>query len=93
MHKKSKGDFLVFDLFFTAESRKFLKKLNKKDSKRIISTLERCRIRPHSHVKKLVSSPYFRLRVGDYRVVLDIKSGKLLIIVVQIGHRKNIYKS
>ena len=82
----------MFDLFFTAESKKFLKKLNEQDSKRIISTLERCRIRPHSHVKKLVSSPYFRLRVGEYRVILDIKAGKLLIIVIEIGHRKNIYK-
>jgi len=82
----------MFDLFFTAESKKFLKKLNEQDSKRIISTLERCRIRPHAYVKKLVSSPYFRLRVGDYRVILDIKAGKLLIIVIEISHRKNIYK-
>ena len=82
----------MFDIFFTAESKKFLKKLSKQDSTRIISTLERCRVRPHAHIKKLVSSPYFRLRVGDYRVILDIKAGKLLIIVVEIGHRKNIYK-
>ena len=82
----------MFDLFFTEESKKFLKKLNKQDSKRIISSIERCKIRPHSHVKKLVSSPYFRLRVGDYRVILDIQSGKLLIIVIEIGHRKDIYK-
>lgn len=82
----------MFDLFFTAESKRFLKKLNEQDSKRIISTLERCRVRPQAHVKKLVSSPYFRLRVGDYRVILDIKAGKLLIIVIEIGHRKNIYK-
>ncbi|MFW6285918.1 MAG: type II toxin-antitoxin system RelE family toxin [Nanoarchaeota archaeon] len=82
----------MFDLLFTAESKKFLKKLSEQDSKRIISTLERCRIRPHSYIKKLVSSPYFRLRVGNYRIILDIKSGKLLIIVVEIGHRKNIYK-
>ena len=78
----------MFDLFFTAESKKFLKKLNRQDSKRIISTLERCRIRPYSHVKKLVSSPYFRLRVGNYRVILNIREGKLLIIIVEIGHRK-----
>ncbi len=82
----------MFDLFFTAESKKFLKKLNEQDSKRIISTLERCRIRPHSHIKKLVSSPYFRLRVRDYRVILNIKAGKFLIIVIEIRHRKNIYK-
>ena len=82
----------MFDLFFTATSKKFLKKVNKEDKIRIISTLERCRIRPYAHVKKLVSSLYFRLRVGDYRVILDIKAGKLLIIVVEIAHRRNIYK-
>ena len=82
----------MFDIFFTAESKKFLKKLNKQDSKRIISTLERCRIRPHAYVKKIVSSPYFRLLVRDYRIILDIKAGKLLIIIVEIGHRRNIYK-
>ena len=78
--------------FFTGEAKKFLKKLNKEDKTRIISSLERCRIRPYAHVKKLVSSPYFRLRAGDYRVIMDIQSGRLLIIVVEISHRKNIYK-
>tara|TARA_Y100000310_G_C20696429_1_gene826063 strand:- start:1909 stop:2160 length:252 start_codon:yes stop_codon:yes gene_type:complete len=83
----------MYETFLTNEAKKFLKKLNVKDQKRIISTLERCRVRPHSYVKKLVASPYFRLRVGDYRVILDIKGDKLLIIVIEIGHRKNIYKS
>lgn len=82
----------MFDLIFTSETKKFLKKLPKEDSKRIISSLERCRVRPYSFVKKLVASPYFRLRVGDYRVILDIKAGMLVIIVIEIGHRKNVYK-
>ena len=82
----------MFELFFTKESKQFLKKLNHQDKNRIISALERCRVRPHAHIKKLVSSPYFRLRVEDYRVILDINAGKLLIIVVDIGNRKNIYK-
>ena len=82
----------MFDLFFTKEAKKFLKKLDNQDKTRIISVLERCRVRPHTHIKKLVSSPYFRLRIGEYRVILDISTGKLLIIVIEIGHRRNIYK-
>ncbi len=82
----------MFELFFTREAKKFLKKLNDQDKTRIISVLERCRVRPYTHIKKLVSSPYFRLRVGEYRVILDISTGKLLIIVIEIGHRRNIYK-
>ena len=82
----------MFDLFFTAEAKKFLKKIHKQQATRITSALERCRVRPHGFVKKLVGSPYFRMRVGDYRVILDIQTGKLIIIVIEIGHRRNIYK-
>ena len=82
----------MFDIYFTAVSKKFLRKLNKENIIRIISALERCRVRPYAHMKKLVSSPYYRLRVGDYRVILDINNGKLIIIIVEMGHRRNIYK-
>ena len=82
----------MYEIFFTAESKKFLKKLNQKERIRIISSLERCRIRPHANIKKLVSSPYFRLRVGDFRVILDVRSGRFVILVIEIGHRKKIYK-
>jgi len=82
----------MFELFFTAEAKKYLKKLDKQNKIRIISALERIRIRPYPHVKKLVASPYFRLRVGKYRIILDINKGKLIILVIIIGHRKNIYK-
>jgi len=83
---------MTFELFFTSEAKKYLKKLNAQDKIRIICSLERCRIRPHAHVKKLIASPYYRLRIGPYRAILDIAEGKLLILVIEIGHRKNIYK-
>jgi len=43
-------------------------------------------------VIKLVGDPGYRLRVGDYRVILDIDEGNLFILVIKIGHRKKIYK-
>lgn len=44
--------------------------------------------------KKLVGdlSPYYRLRVGDYRVLYEIIENKLMIIIVKVKHRKNVYK-
>ncbi len=77
---------------FSKESLKQLKKLPKFTNNRIISTIKRIRIRPVSHVKKIVGSKYFRLRVGDYRVIMDIIDNKLVIMVIDIKHRKNIYK-
>jgi len=82
----------MHDVLFSEDAEKQLNKLEKNLQGRIVSILERIRIRPHSHVKKLVSSPYFSLRVGCYRILLDIKKDKLIILVIEIGHRKNIYK-
>ncbi|RLG15537.1 hypothetical protein DRN69_02865 [Candidatus Pacearchaeota archaeon] len=41
----------------------------------------------------MINSPYFRARAGDYRLILDIKKDILIIYVIKIGHRKNIYKN
>ena len=69
-----------------------LEKLEKSLQQRILNALERIRMRPYGFVKKLSGSPYFRARVGDYRIVLDIKNNELRVFVVEIGHRKSIYK-
>lgn len=83
---------MTYELIYSDEARKQLKKLNKILQERILSTLERIRFRPHSYVKRLVGSLYFSLRVGGYRVILDIKENKLIIFVIEVGHRKNIYQ-
>tara|TARA_Y100000310_G_C20699785_1_gene828620 strand:+ start:1398 stop:1646 length:249 start_codon:yes stop_codon:yes gene_type:complete len=82
----------MYSLEYSKDASKQIKKLNKQISERILKTLERIKIRPQSHVKRLVGVPYFSLRVGDYRVILDIKEGKLIILVLEVGHRRNIYK-
>jgi len=83
----------MFDIEFSITAQKQLYRLEKQVQERIISTLERIRIRPYSHVKKLVGGPYFRLRIGDYRAILDIRGDKLIIFVIEVGHRRNIYKN
>ena len=83
---------MSYEIIFTDTSRKQFKKLEKDIQERIIKALERIRIRPEAHIKKLVGDPGYRLRVGEYRIILDIEKEKLIILVVKIGHRKNIYK-
>jgi len=82
----------MYGVELTKIAEKHLHKLKKDIQSRIISALERCKVRPYPHIKKLVGNPYFGLRVGDYRVILDIKRDKLIILVIDVGHRKNIYK-
>ncbi len=82
----------MYEIEFTKTAEKQLLKLEKEHQRRILATLERIRIRPYPHVKKLVGSPYFRLRVGQYRVILDIHEDKLIIYVIELGDQRNIYK-
>jgi len=82
----------MYTVILSQNAKKFLRKLEKQKKERIIAVLERCRMRPYAHVKKLVNSPYFRLRAGDYRIIIRIKDNKLLILVIKIAHRKEIYK-
>ena len=81
----------MYEIILSNTAEKQLKKLNKELQKRIIAALQRIRIRPESYVTKLVDDPGYKLRVGDYRVIMDIDKGKLLILVIKIGHRRNIY--
>ena len=83
----------MYDIIYKKLASKQIEKLPKEVQMRILKNLERIRIRPHYFVKSLSGSPYFRLRVGDYRLILDIKNNKLIIIVLEAKHRKNVYKT
>jgi mRNA interferase RelE/StbE len=84
---------MSYEVVFTDTSQKQFNKLEEDVQERIIKALERVRIRPESFVKKLVGDPGYRLRVGDHRIILDIEKSELIILVIKIGHRKNIYET
>ncbi len=83
----------MYEVELSTLALKQLKKLEKTISERIIKILERCRIRPQAYAKKLVGVSYFSLRSGDYRIIIDIKEEKLIVFVIELGHRKEIYKN
>jgi mRNA interferase RelE/StbE len=43
-------------------------------------------------VKKLRGRPAWRVRVGDYRIIYEIHDRELVVIVVTIGHRREVYR-
>ena len=82
----------MYEIVFSEKAKKQFLKLEKDIQKRIITSLDRIKIRPEAYVTKLVGDASYRLRVGDYRVIMDIDKGKLIILVIKVGHRRNIYK-
>jgi len=83
----------MYEIIVSNKAEEQIKKLPQELKDRMGCVFERIKIRPHSFVKRLVGSKYYRLRVGDYRIILDIQQDKLVILIVEIGHRKNIYKN
>ncbi len=83
----------MYELLFSDTALRQLKKFERVVQERIIAALERVRIRPEDFVRKLVGEPYYRLRIGDYRAIVDIKSRELIILAVYVGRRKRIYKN
>lgn len=83
---------MIYEILLSESARSQLKKLDYSAQERILNALERIRINPERYVKKLVGDPAYRLRVGDYRVLLDIDKSRLLVLVIKIGHRRSIYK-
>lgn len=82
----------MYEIIFSDKAKIQIKKLSEETRERIGRVLERIKIRPDHYVKRLVVCHYYRLRVGDYRVILDIQNDRLIIFVIELGHRKNIYK-
>lgn len=82
---------MIYEIIYSDKAFRQLHKLERNIQARIIAVLERIRIRPEAYVSKLVGEPGYKLRVGDYRVIMDIERNKLMILVLKVGHRKNIY--
>jgi mRNA interferase RelE/StbE len=69
----------------------FLKKLQKKDAEVILNKIYSIRENPFRYLKRLQGEKLWRLRIMDYRAIVDIIISMNKIIVLRIGHRKNIY--
>ncbi len=83
---------MAYTVYLTDEAQKFLDKCDNSISRAIIKRLEYLSINPRAG-KPLTANlaGYYSLRIGNYRALYQIKHTELMILVITIGHRKNIY--
>ena len=81
-----------YKMIFTNRAIKDLKKIDNKMKERIGNKLKIYSENPLKFGKKLTDPKIgtYKFKIGDYRVIFDIDDNK--IIVLRLGHRKNIYK-
>lgn len=87
---------MTYHVEYLKSVQKTLEKMDKY-TKRILfewidKNLEGC-TDPRAHGKPLSANRagQWRYRIGDYRIIADIQDGKLVILVIAVGHRREIY--
>jgi mRNA interferase RelE/StbE len=74
-------------------AQKQLSKIDRKDQSRIIKAIRELAEEPRPQgSKKLSGRPAWRIRIGSYRVIYEIQDDLFLILVIDIGHRREIYR-
>ncbi len=83
-----------YQIEFKPAALKQLKKLPKDMIPKIAEKINALATNPRPDgIKKLIrSEAHYRLRVGDYRVIYSVIDDRLIIEVIRIGHRKDVYR-
>lgn len=86
-----------YEVIYSKEAVKSLRKIDKGQIKLIYSWIENNLVNttnPRTNGKPLKGNlkEYWRYRVGEYRIIADIQDASITIVIVNIGHRRQVYK-
>jgi len=82
-----------YNLTIKKSAAKELQDIPKKDLLRIIKHIQSLAENPRpAGSQKLSSREQYRVRQGDYRIIYSIDDGQLVVDVVKIGHRREVYR-
>ncbi len=88
---------MAWKIDYSDTAKRALKSLDRKDAKRILDYMD-TRIAPSANprrVGKPLTGPLggrWRYRVGNYRIICDIQDDSVRVLILQIGHRGNVYR-
>jgi mRNA interferase RelE/StbE len=85
----------VYTVSFKKSAIKALRRMPPKVASRMFEELEQIAENPSNHIgdwKKLVGSEYWRLRIGSYRAICDLRDDELVLLVITVGSRGDVYK-
>ncbi len=78
---------------FTKSARKELHKLPHQTILQIVKAIDKLSTNPRKgNVRPMVGVKSWRLRAGDYRIIYDILDKKLVVLIIKVRHRRDIYR-
>ena len=73
--------------------RKDLRRIARKEVPKILKAIQSLADNPRpASSKKLTNEELYRIRIGNYRLLNEINDERLIVLVVKVGHRKDVYK-
>jgi len=83
-----------YRLSFKASVAKDLRQLPKRDVQSVLTRIEGLADDPRPNgSEKLSGQERFRVRQGTYRIIYEIKDQELVVMIVKVGHRRDVYKT
>jgi len=83
---------MTFEVLWSPKAVKFLEKLPRDIAVRIREKIDDVREEPNRYVEKLVGKNDYRIRVGDYRIFVEITYNPDTISILAIRHRRDAYQ-
>lgn len=83
---------MSYSIVWSPKSKEGIKDLTPDMARRILKKVTELELAPYHFIEKITDSNCWKVRVGDYRVLLDVNEKEKRIEVLKAGHRKNIYK-
>lgn len=82
-----------YTLEFRPAALRQLRKLDTQVARRIRAAAEALCIDPRPHGVKAMAGRHgwLRIRVGDYRIIYEVRDSELIVLVIQVGHRGQVY--
>ena len=78
---------------WTAPALRDLRHIDRQMAERIRQAVRRYATTQHGDVRKLEGQQErYRLRVGEYRVIFRHEDGRLIVVVLHVGHRRDVYR-
>jgi mRNA interferase RelE/StbE len=83
-----------FEIQFTRAAERGLSALDKAILRRVDAAIRGLAVAPHPpHSRKIRGADnFYRIRVGDYRIVYQVEDQDLVVLVINVGHRRDIYR-
>jgi len=83
---------MTWTAIWSDNAKKEIKRLSHDIQKRILDKTEDVEENPFQYLEKMTGQPFYKYRVGNYRIIVDVVNDKLILYLLKVKKRSRVYK-